>query len=274
MGQGGRVSREAALALLRKNPGLESHPGFAMLFQWLLSGGRTAFVQDANSLIMKTDDLVEALRHLRRSFPGLERVTAYARSKTLAKKSAAELTAIREAGLDRVHIGLETGDDTLLKLIKKGVDAEGHIRGGRKAVDAGFQVSEYWMPGLGGREHSRNHARNTARVLNAIDPHYIRSRPLHPWPGTPLQETVEAGEHPLLSPAGQLEELREMIGALEVHSRVCFDHAANYWQNPRGGLLFSHAYEGYRFPEEKQRVLDLIEEGLRADQNELRLMGM
>lgn len=263
-GHGEGVSREAGLELLSRYPDLEFHQGFAMVFYWLASGGKTAFLQDANSLIMKTGDLVEALKHLRNTFPGIERVTSYVRSKTLAQKKAEELLAIREAGLDRVHVGLESGDDEVLKIIKKGVTAEGHIKGGQKALAAGFQLSEYWMPGLGGKELSENHALNTARVLNEINPHYIRSRPFHPWPGTPMNEKVKGGEHQMLSANEQLLEIRQMVEALDVTSKVCFDHAGNYWKNRRGGYLFSHDYEGYSFPERKPEVLALIDEGLGA----------
>jgi radical SAM superfamily enzyme YgiQ (UPF0313 family) len=258
------VSREAAVGLLTRYPELEFHPGFSMVFYWLASGSKNAFLKDANSLIMKTADLVEALKYLRTTFPGIERVTSYVRSKTLARKKAEELLAIREAGLDRVHVGLESGDDEVLKRIKKGVTADGHIKGGQKALAAGFQLSEYWMPGLGGRELSEAHALNTARVLNEINPHYIRSRPFHPWPETPMNEQVISGEHQMLSANEQLLEIRQMVEALDVTSKVCFDHAGNYWKNRSGGYLFSHSYEGYRFPEKKPEVLALINEGLDA----------
>jgi radical SAM superfamily enzyme YgiQ (UPF0313 family) len=265
LGYGGNATREAAVELLRRSPELNYHQGFAMVYNWIQSGGKTAFLQDANSLIMKTDQLVDILRHLRKTFPSLNRVTSYARSKTIAQKKTDELEAIRAAGLDRLHVGLESGDDALLKKIKKGVTAEVHIKGGKKAMTAGFQLSEYWMPGLGGKEMWKNHAENTARVLSEINPHYIRSRPFYSIPGTPLHEALEKGEFRTLSPDEQLRELKLMIESLEVTSKVCFDHAGNYWRNTRGGLLFTHSYEGYRFPEEKPKVLELIEEGLKAD---------
>ena len=274
LGMDGRIGQQAALSLMTRVPALNHHPGFVMLYHWLLAGGRTAFIQDANSLVMKTDHLVEALQHLRRTFPSLERVTSYARSRTLAQKSPAELAAIRQAGLDRLHVGLESGDDTVLNLVRKGSSAKDHVRGGRKALAAGFTLSEYWMPGIGGRALSTGHALNTARVLNDIGPHYIRSRPFHPWPGTPLQAAVARGEVELLTPAEQLRELQQMIGALELEGRVCFDHAANYWQNRRGGLLFSQSYEGYGFPEAKDKVLALITEGLQAEQSQRMSMRM
>lgn len=262
MGDGGTITREAAFSLIGQHPELNDHEGFSMIYHWLLSGARTAFLQDADSLIMKTSHMVEVLRHLRATFPSLARVTSYSRSKTLMKKSPEELRAIYEAGLDRVHVGLESGDDTVLKKIKKGATGDIHIRGGRKAREAGFQLSEYWMPGLGGRSLWEAHARNTAAVLNAIDPHYIRSRPLHAWVGTPLYDECVGNEFEMQSAAEHLAELRLTMAELNVTSRVCFDHSGNYWKNRRGGQLLSLSYEGYKFPEEKQTVLDLIDEGL------------
>jgi hypothetical protein len=264
LGLNGRITRDSAIELINKNPELNYHNGFGMVFNWLQSGAKTAFLQDANSPIMKTNQFIDVLQYLRKTFPSLTRVTSYARSKTLGQKKMEELKAIREAGLDRLHVGLETGDDALLKKIKKGVTADGHIKGGQKAMQAGFQLSEYWMPGLGGKEMWENHARNTARVLSEISPHYIRSRPLFPQPGTPIYEWAESGEFQMLSPDEQLTELRLMVENLDVTSKVCFDHAGNYWMNSDGGLMLSHSYEGYQFPDEKPRVLELIEDGLKA----------
>jgi radical SAM superfamily enzyme YgiQ (UPF0313 family) len=207
------------------------------------------------------------LKHLRQNLSTLTRVTTYTRSKTLAKRKPEELRMIREAGLDRLHIGLETGDDEVLTRVNKGVTSAEQIEGGRKAVAAGFQVSMYWMPDLGGRERWRRHAQNTARVLSAINPHYIRSRPLVPRPGTPLFDEVAQGRLQLSSPHERLEELALMIGGLEVNSRVCFDHAMNAWADRRGGLLFRQDYEGYRFPEEKPLLLERIREGLAVDES-------
>jgi len=263
-GNGGAVTRGAAVMLMKRAPELEYHHGFHMVYQWLLSGGKTAFLQDANSLIMKTEVLVAALKYLRETFSSINRVTSYARSKTVAQKSPEDLESIRKAGLDRLHLGLESGDDAVLKMIKKGARPEDHIKGGQKAIQAGFQVSEYWMPGVGGREFWENHALNTARVLNEINPHYIRSRPFRLWPGTPLNQAAIENNFKPLSPSEQLQELKLTMKTLDVSSKVCFDHAGNYWKNRRGGYLFSHDYEGYQFPEEKGRVLELIDEGLQC----------
>jgi len=266
-GKNDEIAHEAAIMLMRRVPELETHHGFTMLYQWLLSGGKTAFVQDANSLIMNTETLVPALKYLRETFPTINRVTSYARSKTLAKKRPETLESIRIAGLDRLHLGLESGDKEVLKMIKKGATPESHVEGGKKAMEAGFQVSEYWMPGVGGKAFWENHARNTAGVLNDINPHYIRSRPFRLWPGTPLHQAAREKEFKPLSPREQLEELKLTMETLEVSSKVCFDHAGNHWKNRRGGYLFSHGYEGYQFPEEKNRVLELINEGLECQRH-------
>jgi histone acetyltransferase (RNA polymerase elongator complex component) len=267
LGQEGKITRDVGTAILRADRYLNSNQCFITVFNWLYSGGKTAFLQDANSVIMRPPDFIEVLKHLRKTLNSLTRVTTYARSKTLAQRKPEELKTIREAGLDRLHLGLETGDDELLKIVRKGVTSAEQIDGGRKAVAAGFQVSEYWMPDLGGRERWRQHAENTARVLSEINPHYIRSRPFVPRPGTPIFEDCEQGRLHLSSPHERLEELALMIGRLDVTSKVCFDHAMNSWTDRRGGLLFKQDYEGYKFPEEKPLVLERIREGLAVNES-------
>ena len=119
-------------------------------------GTSACFLQDADNLIMKTDDLVAVLTFLREKFPKITRVTTYSRSKTISRKSLESLKRIRKAGLNRVHIGLETGYDPLLLFMKKGVSAAVHVEAGRKLIDAGMEVSEYVMPGLAGKLYGGN----------------------------------------------------------------------------------------------------------------------
>jgi radical SAM superfamily enzyme YgiQ (UPF0313 family) len=266
-GQNGQINRDVLRALLSVNPYLNENHCFSNVFSWLYYGGRTAFLQDANSMIMRPPEFIEVLRHLRKTLASLTRVTSYTRSKTLAQRKLEELVSIREAGLDRLHVGLESGDDEILKLVRKGVTSAEQIEGGKKAMAAGFQLSEYWMPDLGGRERWHQHAENTARVLSEINPHYIRSRPFVPRQGTEIFSEYEEGRLHISSPHERLQELQVMIENLNVTSRVCFDHNMNSWTNRQGGLLFSLDYEGYKFPEEKGRVLELIEEGLTVDES-------
>lgn len=267
IGQEEKINREVLRELLSVNPYLNENPCFSTVFSWLYRGGKTAFLQDANSMIMRPHEFVDVLQYLRKTLPSLKRVTSYTRSKTLAQRKLEDLVAIREAGLDRIHVGLETGDDEILKIVRKGVTSAEQIEGGKKAMAAGFQLSEYWMPDLGGRERWRQHAENTARVLNAINPNYIRSRPFVPRQGTEIFDDYEQGRLHISSPHERLQELQVMIENLNVTSRVCFDHNMNSWTNRQGGLLFHMDYEGYKFPEEKAQVLDLIREGLAVDES-------
>lgn len=262
LGQRGKITHAAVSEFMKTSPDLYFHQGLSMLINWLAAGGKTVFLQDADSLIMKTENLVQVLMHLKATFPTIERITSYARSRTIVKKSSSDLEKIRKAGLDRLHIGLETGDAELLKIIKKGATPEDHVNGGQKAMKAGFQVSEYWMPGLGGTSMSKNHAKNTARILNQINPHYIRSRPFTPRPGTILFENASRNERERLTHREQLLEIKQMLTALDVTSKICFDHAGNHWTAPNGRLLLSQSYEGYQFPEKKEVLLALIKNGM------------
>jgi len=218
---------------------------------------RTAFLADSNAIVIKTEDLTEIISYLYQVFPSLERITSYGRAKTVLSKKPEELEKLREAGLTRLHLGLETGDDEVLRRVKKGATAQEMIEAGKKAKEAGLELSEYVMPGLGGKGASRQHVQGTARVLNAIDPHYIRVRSLMLVPGTPLWDEYAAGEFAPLSRYEVLAEIGALIEGLDVTSRVCFDHHAN-------PPIFRQDWEGYKFPEEKAAVLELIERALEA----------
>jgi len=266
LGYGGQIN-EIVGTVVQNNPSLSMNHSFVIVFNWLFSGAHTAFLQDADSLITKTPQLVEAIKYLKETFPTLERVTTYARAKTIYRKTPEELKDLRAAGLTRLHVGLETGDDELLKYVEKGVTAEEQIIAGRKAKAAGLELSEYVMPGLGGRIRAEQHAKNTARVLNEINPDFVRLRPFVPRPETPLYDEYQTGEFQLSSAHERLMELRTLISNLNVTSRICFDHFMNSWHKSSHDLLFRQDYDGYKFPEEKDTVLALIEEGLTVDES-------
>jgi len=218
---------------------------------WLNDGVvKHVFLADSNSVIIKTPDLVEVVRFIYETFPTVERVTSYARGKTLAKKTPEEMRMLREAGLTRLHIGLETGDDELLLYVQKGATAEEMIAGGRKAVEAGFEVSEYVMPGLGGRERWEQHVRGTARVLNGVNPHFIRMRTFGVAPGTPIDEKYQRGEFTMQSTEGLLTEVRALVEALDVTSEfVVSDHVMNRYMWGADGKL----------PHDRPKMLDTID---------------
>jgi radical SAM superfamily enzyme YgiQ (UPF0313 family) len=221
---------------------------------WLHNDGVTsAFLQDSDSLAMKTESLIEILKYLRETFPTLERICSYTRGKTLCRKDPEELKRLREAGLSRLHIGLETGDDELLTYVKKGATAEEMVKGGRKALEAGYEVSEYIMPGLGGRERWEQHALNSARVLNEINPHFIRVRTFYLTKGTPIFEKAQRGDFHMQSIEGVLVEIRRFIEELSVSSElITSDFALNYFLGEADGKL----------PEDKEGLLKSVDDAL------------
>ncbi len=229
---------------------LERRPPQAMysVALWLYGGGRNVFLQDANSLVMRNQELVEVLDYLKATFPDTDRVTSYARAKTAVRKSADEMKALYEVGLTRLHIGLETGSDAVLKLMDKGVTAEEQIIGGRRVVESGIQLSEYYLVGLGGRGLWRENAVETARVLSAIDPDYIRLRTLSVHPGLPMHAGILNGSFELLDDEEMIDELRLMIEGLDCQSNFVSDHINNLLQEVEGKL-----------PEDKSIMLAVID---------------
>jgi len=189
---------------------------------------RTVFLGDSNSLVQDVNTLIKILRYLYRSFPSIERVTSYARARTLCKKSLENLRLIHEGGLTRLHVGLETGDAELLKEIRKGATPEHMVEGCCRAKGAGFEVSLYVIAGIGGQDKWQQHVQGTASVLNQINPHFIRIRTLSPTPSSPLWHSVEQGTFKLASPETILQEQRQLIERLEVTSQYMSDHVSNY----------------------------------------------
>jgi radical SAM superfamily enzyme YgiQ (UPF0313 family) len=216
-----------------------------MLF-WMHYGMRSLFLQDADSLVVKSADLVEILNYIRGKFPSIERITCYSRSKTLVAKTVDELKSIRAAGLNRIHIGMESGSDEVLKLIRKGVKGSEHIIAGQKVVEAGFELSEYFMPGLGGRKFTAENALESAKVLNAVNPSFIRIRTTTPVPGTDLYKMMESGEWEPLTEREKVEELKSMIEGLDgIDSYIQSDHIMNLIEDANG-----------RLPNDKSAILE------------------
>ncbi|HIJ69539.1 MAG TPA: radical SAM protein [Deltaproteobacteria bacterium] len=234
LGYGGTITREVLENVFTS---ARFNDFYRQAAVWLYMGKGSVFIQDANSFVLPAPVLAEAIRHLKRKIPGIERITSYARSSTLAKMSVAELGEIRKAGLDRIHIGMESGSDRVLKLVQKGVDAKRQVEAGKKVIEAGMELSEYFMPGLGGKELSEEHARESARVLNAINPHFIRLRSLRIPPSVPLFQDKRAGRFTPLSDDETVVEIRLFISLLDgVSSRVVSDHIMNLLEEVCGKL--------------------------------------
>jgi hypothetical protein len=246
LGYNGDVN-DAVVSAIFNQPGTSTQ--YHNIAAWLYYQTDACFLQDADNLIMKTKDLVEVLRFLKAQFPQIKRVTTYSRSRTVIRKSVDALRQIRSAGLDRVHIGLETGYDPLLKLMKKGVSGAQHIDAGRRLLAAGMEVSEYVMPGLGGQEMWRDHAVETAKVLNQINPHFIRLRSLRVPDRVPLHTKLKDGSFSMQTDDMLAEEIGLFIKTLEgITSTVTSDHIMNLLEEVTGKL-----------PENKEKMLAVIQ---------------
>jgi hypothetical protein len=216
---------------------------------WMFHGLRSVFLQDADALVLRTGQLVEILNHLRDAFPTITRITSYSRTKTISRKSPDDLKALRAAGLNRIHTGMESGSDTVLSLMQKGVTQEEQIRSGRQVIAAGIELSEYFMPGLGGRELSSQHSVESAAVLNAVNPTFIRIRTTVPVPGTPLHRMMTEGQWAPLTEEEKVRELRICLERLDgITSTVQSDHMMNLLEDVVGTL-----------PGDKQRMLEPID---------------
>jgi len=199
---------------------------------------KTAFLQDADSLILPVNDLVAILDHLKEKFPKIDRITTYARARTLKHKSIDDLKHLKQAGLTRIHTGLESGSAKVLQMIKKGITPEDVVTGGRHVMEAGIELSEYIMPGVAGRALSEEHAIETAKLLNLVRPHFIRVRTFAMHPQSPMQKMVREGIFVPLTDDEIVAEIRLLVNHLDsMHSYFsCNDFSLNLLMQVDGFL--------------------------------------
>ncbi len=217
----------------------------------IYGGADTIFLGDSDNLVHK--NLPEIVAFIRKIFPEAQRITTYARAKTILRRKIDYLKAVRKAGLNRLHLGLESGDEIVLERLNKGAKPEEMIQAGKKAKDAGFEVSFYVLSGAGGKDRWREHAINSARVLNAARPDFIRLRTLTIQYRTPLDEKLRKAEFTLTPPLERLEEVKLFLETLEVtECFVASDHMTNYlWA---GNTVIYRGVAGI-LPDDKKRML-------------------
>ena len=198
------------------------------VLSWRMGGGRTCFIGDADSLILKPNFLHDIMNHIKDNFPTLNRFAIYGRTRTAAQiRSLDELREYYNAGINRVHFGLESGADSVLTLVNKGVTAAQHVEGCLKVKDAGLSCSIYVMPGLGGSRLSREHAFETAEVINAIEPDFVRLRTLEVFPSTPLMVMREEGVFQEASEEQVAQELKILVENVKCNTEILSDSASN-----------------------------------------------
>jgi radical SAM superfamily enzyme YgiQ (UPF0313 family) len=219
---------------------------------------RTLFFPAGNTIAMPTAALAEICRYSRTLFPRLNRITVYGSSHYIRRKGAEQLQTLTQAGLSRIHAGVESGDDTILARTKKGATAADHIAAGTLARAAGIEINAYVMLGIGGVEHSESHAVETARVINGMRPAVVRLRTLVPKVNTPLLEEVQAGRFQMLGPHQVLAETLALIAGISIPTLVASDHYTNYLDLAG------------RLPEDREYLLGKLRGALRRDESSFR----
>jgi len=215
---------------------------------------RTVFIADSDSLAMK--NIEEIIRHIKDRFSSAERITSYARAKTLMHLGAPRLTKLRDAGLTRVHVGLESGDEITLAFLQKGATPQEMIAGGKAVKDAGLELSLYVLIGAGGKDRLTEHAVESARVCNEINPDFIRLRTLIVQHGSLLEEKMKSGQYRSTSPFEKLSEVKMFLERLDVQNcELASDHHTNYiWM---GDTVIYRGIHGM-LPKDKHAMMEVL----------------
>lgn len=215
-------------------------------------GVERVFLCDGDAVAMDTADLLAVLERLYGSFPGLKRVNAYAGARSTLAKTDGELAALREAGLVRLYLGVESGSDAVLKFIHKGVGAQQMLQAGQRLVEAGIDLWVTVILGITGEGGDwKEHILSTAKIINEMKPRHLSAMTFAPAKGTPLGDDVLAGRFKVYGPDHILEECRLLIEHLDVDPlHFTSNHASNYL--PLKGSL----------PEDREKFLSLIDQAL------------
>jgi radical SAM superfamily enzyme YgiQ (UPF0313 family) len=213
-------------------------------------GVRTLFLADGNTAVLPTQKLVRIGEEARKRFPGLQRITVYGSAKFLMKKSREQWRRVAQAGITRIHSGLESGDAETLVAIDKGVSPEQAVEAYNHVMEAGIELSVYLMVGVAGKERWREHASGSAEVLNRASPDFIRLRTFIPHPHTPWHDRWRRGDLTLLSSHEALAETRLLVELLKGPTTLLSDHVSNFLD-----------ING-RIPEHKQAMLAHIDDAL------------
>ena len=219
---------------------------------------RRVFLADGNALVLSNDRLLPVMHLLRQYFPKLARITCYGGPLDILRKTPEDLAALREAGMQIIYLGIESGDDTVLSLAGKGVTGDQMITAGRKILDSGLKLSAMLILGLGGKELSAAHARASARVASAINPTMLSALTLMLHPDTPMRDKADRGEFTPLSPFGFVQELKQLVEGLDMKKPCIFrsNHVSNML--PLSGTL----------PDDKAALLKKAEDALQLLKNQ------
>ena len=212
------------------------------------------FLMDGDALIIPQKRLVWILDRIHERLPWVKGTGSYANTKSISRKSSGELSDLRKKGLDRIYLGVESGDDEIRKRIQKGSTAQQCLEMGRKIREAGMRLTATVLLGIGGREKSLTHAKATGELLSAMDPDHVAALTVIPIPGTPFWDELETGEVDLPDALGMLREMREMLAHTDLSDGVfASNHASNYLP------------VRVQLPAGKQEALEVIDAALRGE---------
>ena len=242
----------------------DERQSYYMMANWLVRDGRNVFLQDGNTTVLKGGRLSDVIRYLKQAFPQIERITSYGRAENLSKTSPEEFADLKDAGLDRIHSGFETGSDKVLQMINKGVTQEQEIIAGRNVKAGGIELSIYFMAGVGGHDLTEDNAEGTAYVINQVNPDFVRVSTAAYKPGTELYDEWKQG---LIIPCTDEEKLLEIRRIIElaegVDTKIVSDHILNLLMDIEGSMvkdkerLLAIADEYLNMPKDKQREFQL-----------------
>ncbi len=217
------------------------------------------FFSDGNTILMKTKDLLRLLNCCKKLFPKSKRITMYGSAKYINLKSLDEFIQLKEAGLSRIHCGMESGNDEVLKFTNKGFTRKEMAKAGKLIKKANIELSMYYIVGLGGTKLSKDHAIDSGTLINEINPEFIRIRTLLIFKDTPLYELYKQNKFQLLDAHGALHETKLFVETLDnINSHFLSDHRANYYK-----------ING-KIPEDKQKILEDLNYALSLDKSNFR----
>lgn len=209
------------------------------------------FLADGDALNLATDKLIQILEYTYTKFINLKRVSCYAMPKNILQKKDDDLYKLRAAGLGMLYVGVETGNDILLKKVTKGARSKGIIESCQKAKRHGYVLSCMIILGLGGKTYTNEHIRDTARVVSVIAPDYLGALTLY-LEDEIYKEFMTKFDEPFtpLDDIAVLEELEMLISNFNPATPVIFraNHASNIYSF--GGTL----------PNDKHKLFSLIRE--------------
>lgn len=278
----GSFHREGVLEEYGKLSTNEEKDCFSMVFRWMQEGqSHGVFLQDGNSIVLQSGKLAEVIRYLREKLPEVQRVTSYGRADTLSRISAENFVQLKEAGLNRIHSGFESGSDKVLQLIGKGTTQEQQIMGGQKVKEAGIELSIYFMPGAGGRSLSEENALETARVIERINPDFVRLRTFVVKAGSLMEAMREQGEFDECTDIEKVKEIKLLLEHITGCSGyLASDQIINLLEGVKGNLstdlpgMISYINTFLELPQQAQREFQLARRmGFQGDWEDMKYLS-